>query len=355
MTANRHPAVEAAVGDNAAAVRRRVLGRSFAPPGIRTAACTVLLLIGPWMNLSSSAREPFSIDTSRLVRHVVVLADSIGERHVWRAEALGEAAAYIESEFRKSGYHVNGLTYEVAGTVVTNLEGALPGSGAGGEAVVIGAHYDTVVGCPGANDNASGVAALLEIARVLADRRPTRSLRFVAFVNEEPPFFQTDLMGSRRYARACASKGEKITGMLSLETLGYYSSEPGSQRYPFPFSLFYPSTGNFAGFVGNLSSRSLVGRVKRAFERNSDFPCESAAVPGWLTGIGWSDHWSFWKAGYAALMVTDTALFRYDAYHTREDTPDRVDFESLARVAAGLVWVAADLAGIPIAEENDPD
>lgn len=277
----------------------------------------------------------------------MTLADSIGERNIWRPAALEAAATYIGTELERVGYKVQSQSYVVDGFEVRNLEAVLAGKdGRNGEIIVIGAHYDTVAGCPGANDNATGVAALLEIARAMAGARPARTLRFVAFVNEEPPFFQTDQMGSRQYARRCKANNDKIIGMLSLETIGYYSSEEGSQHYPFPFSLFYPNTADFLGFVGNVSSRAFIGRTKTAFETHTDFPCESAAVPGWLTGIGWSDHWSFWEEGYPALMVTDTALFRFDHYHTPEDTPDKIDFESLARVTEGLVWVVANLAGL---------
>jgi Zn-dependent M28 family amino/carboxypeptidase len=210
--------------------------------------------------------------------------------------------------------------------------------------VVIGAHYDTVRGSPGANDNASGVAALLELARLLKEFRPKREIRLVAFVNEEQPFFATEGMGSWRYAKRCASRGESVSAMLSLETIGYYSDQPGSQHYPFPFGLFYPSRGNFIAFVGNLRSGMLVRKVVESFRRNADFPSEAVAAPGWMTGIGWSDHWAFWKEGYPALMVTDTALFRYAEYHTSADTHEVVDVERTARVVHGLAAVIRDLA-----------
>ena len=172
-----------------------------------------------------------------------------------------------------------------------------------------------------------------------------RTLRLVAFVNEEPPFFQTDQMGSRVYARRCRERGENVVAMLSLETIGYYSDNEGSQNYPFPFNLFYPGTGNFVGFIGNVSSRALVRKVKADFKKHLVFPCESAAVPGAITGIGWSDHWSFWEEDYPALMVTDTALFRYDEYHTRADTPDKMEFEGFTQVVKGLMGVTAELVG----------
>ena len=288
-----------------------------------------------------------------LERHVRALAEEIGERHVWRYDALERAATYIEDSLRSSLYDVVPQAYEVdidhplltpAQRGVHNLEVEVGGRGRADEIVVIGAHYDSIPGCPAANDNGSGVAAMLEIARLLADRTFERTLRFVAFVNEEPPFFQTSRMGSMVYAQRCRQRREKVVAMISLETIGYYSDEPASQSYPFPFSLFYPSVGNFIGFIGNLASRRLVRRVVSSFREHTSFPCEGAAVPGWITGIGWSDHWAFWKAGYPALMATDTALFRYPWYHTPQDTVDKIDFERMALVVAGLANVVEDLA-----------
>ena len=288
-----------------------------------------------------------------LERHVRALAEEIGERHVWGYDALERAATYIEDSLRSSLYDVVPQAYEVdidhplltpAQRGVHNLEVEVGGRGRAHEIVVIGAHYDSIPGCPAANDNGSGVAAMLEIARLLTDRTFERTLRFVAFVNEEPPFFRTSRMGSMVYAQRCRQRREKVVAMISLETIGYYSDEPASQRYPVPFSLFYPSVGNFIGFIGNLASRRLVRRVVSSFREHTSFPCEGAAVPGWITGIGWSDHWAFWKAGYPALMATDTALFRYPWYHTPQDTVDKIDFERMALVVAGLANVVEDLA-----------
>jgi Zn-dependent M28 family amino/carboxypeptidase len=280
----------------------------------------------------------------RLEKHVSTLAGEIGERNIWYYDGLVEAAGYIEHALLSAGYEVGRQEFNVQGFTVANLEVTLTGQSKADEIVVVGAHYDSVVGSPGANDNGTGVAALLEIARLLAGATLHRTVRFVAFVNEEPPFFQTGHMGSQRYAKRARERGDRIVAMLSLETIGYYSDEPGSQRYPFPMSFFYPKTANFIGFVGNLSSRRLVQRAARAFRGHSDFPAESAAAPGWLTGIGWSDHAAFWQEGYAAIMVTDTALFRYAHYHTLQDTPDKVDYGSLARVTKGLAHVVEDLA-----------
>jgi Zn-dependent M28 family amino/carboxypeptidase len=209
---------------------------------------------------------------------------------------------------------------------------------------VIGAHYDSVAGTAGANDNASGVAALLELGRLLKKTKPERTVRLVAFVNEEPPWFQTEEMGSLVYARRAKKRGERIVAMLALETIGCYSDLPKSQHYPAPFNMFYPDTGNFIAFVGNLRSRSLLRRAIGTFRATTPFPSEGVAAPESISGIGWSDHWSFWQEGYPALMVTDTAPFRYLHYHESEDTPEKLDYERMARVVTGLGRVAMELA-----------
>ncbi|MCP4577722.1 MAG: M28 family peptidase [Deltaproteobacteria bacterium] len=283
---------------------------------------------------------------NRLKDHITTLAGKIGERNVWHPDQLAAGADYIEKVLTGFGYGVMTQEFECKGISVRNLEAERPGDSTREEIVLIGAHYDSVMGSPGANDNASGVSALLEIARLLANKKPSRTVRFVAFVNEEPPFFQTDHMGSRVYALRSRKRGEKISAMISLETIGYYSDDPKSQKYPFPFSYFYPKTGNFIGFVGNMSSRKLVCQVIASFRRHTDFPSQGAAAPGWITGIGWSDHWSFWQEGYPAVMITDTALFRYQHYHGRKDTPDKINYDCMARVVSGLARVIADLAGI---------
>jgi len=280
----------------------------------------------------------------RLSSHVGMLAGSIGERNLWRYAQLAAAADYVERTFAELGYRPVSEPFESRGMPVRNVVAEKPGSSIAEEIVLVGAHYDSVRGSPGANDNASGVAALLELARLLADRELPRTLRFVAFVNEESPFFNSPEMGSLVHARAASARGDRIQAMLSLETIGYYSDRPGSQRYPFPLSLFYPDTANFIGFVGNLASRALVRDALRSFRRHAALPSEGAAVPASIPGVGWSDHWSFWQAGYRAIMVTDTAFYRYAHYHTEYDTPDKIDYARTARVVTGLARAIADLS-----------
>ena len=273
-----------------------------------------------------------------------MLAATIGERNVWKYAALNRAADYVSSELTSSGYTPRRQTFDVSKMPVSNLEATLPGSVRAREIVVVGAHYDTVPGSPGANDNGTGVASVLELARRFSRRPQSRTVRFVAFVNEEPPFFKTAQMGSLVYANAAHAGGDQVTGMLSLETMGYYSDAGGSQSYPAPITWLYPNVGNFIGFVADMRSAALLLKARRAFKRKTSFPLQSAALPAAVPGVGWSDHWAFWQAGYPALMVTDTAPFRYPWYHTAEDTPDKIDYHRLEQVVDGIEAVIESLA-----------
>lgn len=284
---------------------------------------------------------------SELRRHVTHLAEEIGERNVRRRpRELAQTADYLEAELAYAGFKVHRQEYDVDGTTCVNLEVELPGTTQPDEIVIVGAHYDSVANCPAANDNGSGIAAVLSLARKFADSRPDRTLRFVAFVNEEAPYAHTEQMGSWVYARRCRQRGEKVTAMLSLETIGYYSDVPGSQKYPPMLGLLYPAAGNFIAFVGNTRYGRLVRQVTRAFRQNEPFPSEGGALPEAMSDIGRSDHWPFWQEGYPALMVTDTAPFRYLYYHTPEDTVDKIDFEKMARVVRGLESVVRALVTI---------
>jgi Zn-dependent M28 family amino/carboxypeptidase len=278
-----------------------------------------------------------------LLRDVQTLAGEIGERNVATPSQLRAAARFVESSFQEAGYAVHHQDFKVHNVTCQNIEASIQGHALRDEIVVVGAHYDTVPGSPGANDNTSGLAALLTLARARAGSVPARTLRFVAFVNEEPPFFQTDEMGSVVYAKACRTHGDHIVAMLSLETMGCYDTNPRSQRYPFPMGLFYPSRGDFIGFVSNTANAKLVRQCIRTFRSHVAFPSEGGALPGLLPGVGWSDHWAFWQAGYPAVMITDTAPFRYPHYHLDSDTPDKLDYDRLARVTTGLNVVLESL------------
>lgn len=295
------------------------------------------------------------VEAERLRAHVERLAGEIGERNLFHPRALGAAAAYIEEEWRRQGYEVTEQWYEVAGVRCANLEVTRTGVERPDEILLVGAHYDSVIGSPGANDNGSGVAALLEISRLFMELEPDITVRFVAFVNEEPPFFMGQQQGSMVYARAARARGDDIKLMISLETIGYYSDEADSQDYPPLFGLFYPDRGNFIALVSDFGSRSAMLDMARVFRSVSEFPLEHVATFQLVPGVGWSDHLSFWRQGYRALMVTDTALYRYPYYHSARDTPDRLDYPRLALVTEGLHRTFEVLAGPGGQEPGAPE
>jgi Zn-dependent M28 family amino/carboxypeptidase len=258
---------------------------------------------------------------ARLRAHVEALAAS--ERNV----DLERPARYIAAELGRVRYQ----EFMSGGRRVKNIE-------AGEGAVVVGAHYDTVPGSPGADDNASGVAALIELAGM------GLPARFVAFANEEMPYFRTNEMGSQAWAAAARARHDEVRAMLSLEMLGCYSDAPGSQRYPPVVRWLYPDRANFIAFVGDVGARALVRRAVRAFRRHAKFPSEGIAAPARIEGVTRSDHWPFRLAGFQAIMVTDTAYNRYAHYHLPTDTPEKLDYLRMARVTLGLAAVIKELA-----------
>ncbi len=285
---------------------------------------------------------PERIIKDNLQKDINKLAIEIGARNYNNYENLNATKDFLKSSFKEAGYKVNQQEYQINNKTFANLEVEIKGVEKPDEIVIVGGHYDTAFNTPGANDNGSGVAAVLELARRFADKKPSRTLRFVEFTNEEPPYFWTENMGSLVYAKGCKQRNENVVAMLSLETMGYFSEEEESQKYPFPLNLIYPSQGNFIAFVGDINSSQLVKKTINYFRKQVKFPSEGVAMFGQIPGIGWSDHWSFWQQGYQGIMVTDTAPFRYEQYHTLEDIPDRIDYEKLARVVAGLEKVVGE-------------
>ncbi len=282
-------------------------------------------------------------ESERNIRtHVEALAGTIGERNVFRPAALHAAEDYIEAVWRQQGREVIRHEYDIDGARCSNLEVIQPGTDA--DVLVVGAHYDSVPGSPGANDNGSGVAALLEIARLFAHATPVTSVRFVAFANEEPPFFGTTKQGSLVYAKAAKARGDNIKLMVALETMGYYSDAPGSQRYPPLLRYFFPGQGDFLALISDMRSLPATRHMARVFRDHADFPLEYAGLFRWVPGVAWSDHRSFWICGYRALMVTDTAFFRYPYYHSPEDTPDKLNFPKLAKATVGLFQCMSSIA-----------
>jgi hypothetical protein len=279
-----------------------------------------------------------------LKRHIETIAAH--EHNVAHHEELEKVARAIEATLAAYGYSVGRQEFTANGKAVRNIDVIIePRTGVvAPEVMVVGAHYDSARGAPGANDNASGVAAVIELARLLRDLggKTDKRIRLVLFVNEEPPWFGTDAMGSLRYAQSLADHNENVVGMFSLETIGFYSSESGSQRYPAPFGMLFPDRADFVAFVGLLGSRTLVRETMRSFRAHTAFPTVGGVAPGFVSGIGWSDHWAFAKHGFPALMITDTALFRYPHYHQPSDTPDKVDVANLARLVKGIERVIRD-------------
>jgi len=276
----------------------------------------------------------------RLEARVRHLSHTIGERHYLRPEALTAAARYIEEQLSTMGVNLQRHEFFVNEQGFVNLEvlaARADSSRREPACIVVGAHYDTVPGTPGADDNASGVAALLELAQQLGREHLDRTLRFVFFPNEEPPFFPDAGMGSAAYAGKLRSERVDVHVMISLEMLGYYSDRAKSQKYPPGLSLFYPDRGNFIGLISNLASRQRLRETKRAFMASTGFPCESLAAPEWTVVVGLSDHHSFWSQGYPALMVTDTAFMRNPHYHGSSDSAETLDYERFAEVTRGLV------------------
>jgi len=271
-----------------------------------------------------------------LRQHVYRLAAEIGERNLQHPEALHATKDYISRTWQQQGYTVESQAYQERHIECANLEVTRHGETHAEQIILIGAHYDTVYGSPGANDNGSGVAVLLELSRLFHQQATPMSVRFVAFVNEEPPFFYSGRQGSNIYAKAIRQRGDDIRLMLALETMGYYASEPHSQDYPPLFRYFYPHTADFISLVTNFGSRQVMLKLARAFRQVSDFPLQHVATFSFIPGVAWSDHLSFWRQNYKALMVTDTAFYRYPYYHSSNDTPEKLDYPSLARVCQGL-------------------
>ena len=278
-----------------------------------------------------------------LRQHVNALAGNIGIRHYTQLDNYVAAQSYIFTSFKDLGYQPTAANPWGIGPnhIIANVVAELGGTTRGSEILIVGAHFDSIAEGPGANDNGSGVAGTLELARLLARDPQSRTIRFVAFYNEESVY----PWGARLYAKSCREKNENIVGMICLETIGYYTDAPNSQHYPSPLSLFYPSTGNFVGFVGSVDYKPFLHDAIWAFRTQTQFPSRGVAAPGFMKDATRSDHAAFWSSGYPAVMITDTANFRYPYYHDARDTPDKIDYERLARVTLGLSRMVRSLAG----------
>jgi Zn-dependent M28 family amino/carboxypeptidase len=297
------------------------------------ASCAVLF----FLSIPEITNAMGSIKTN-VMETVTHLSEKIGQRSYRDLKKLAETAGYIEEKLRASGCVATRQSFTYKGNTYFNIITEIKGTDPAPDGIlIIGAHYDSAEGTPGADDNASGVAGLLELARLTAARPLKRTIRFVAFCLEEPPVFMTRHMGSYIHAESLHREGAKIFGMISLEMLGYYCNDKGCQYYPSSFfKLAYPSTGNFIAFVGNFSSRRFSNRVKTAFASSSAIPVESLNGFSIIPGVDFSDHRNYWKFGYPAFMITDTAFYRNPNYHEPGDTADTLDYDRLATLIADL-------------------
>ena len=290
----------------------------------------------------------------RLQEHVQQLTVTIGERSVRLPENLAKTAVYIESFYRDIGLVVEEEPYSYRDFTVANIIAKLDFSADPGKRYLLGAHYDSVWGTVGADDNASAIAVQLETARklkeLLGEEKMDMSIKFVSFALEEPPAYGTRHMGSKVHAKKAKKVNEKIDGMLCLEMVGYTCHKPGCQSYPFPLMFMdYPEEGNFIGVVGNLSSRGLTNSIYRAFQKNRELPVIKLTVPlgGWaMPSIRLSDHASFWDQGYKAVMITDSAFYRNPHYHQPSDTIDTLDFQFMAQLVESLVVFFEEMGSV---------
>jgi Zn-dependent M28 family amino/carboxypeptidase len=290
--------------------------------------------------MMKQAIKPIDISEIAVRSHriVEILTDKYPSRSGTLPIRLNAASDFIEKDMQALGFTVESQVYLCNSSMVRNLIAEQPGKDLLKPNIILGAHYDTVQNTPGADDNASGVAGLLEIARLLKNYSNTRTIKYVAFTHEEPPFFYTSHMGSRQYARKVKHSQSKVLLMFSLEMIGY-AGEHHIQKYPFPLMrqiMGYPKSGNFIALVGNLHSMNIVRLVKRAMHSECSIGVESLCAPGFIPPLFLSDHSSFWRHGYHAVMVTDTAFLRNPHYHLPSDTLSTINFQFLAEVVAGV-------------------
>lgn len=289
---------------------------------------------------------PTATSPEKLKATVTTLAVDIGPRDLYNNNRarLRKAENYLSARLKAAGCKVEFQEYSSSGTKVKNIICVKTGLSSPGETIVIGAHYDTFNN-PGADDNASGVAGMVELAEYAAAKKYKRTLKFIAFANEEPPFFKQEGMGSAVYAKAAAERKEDIKAALVLEMIGYFTEKKMSQRYPPLIGPFFPGRGNFIAQVSNFGSRKLALRIDAVFKGASKLPLRTVSLPAFVPGVDYSDHRSFWGAGYPAVMFTDTSFYRTPHYHRPTDLPGTLNYEYMAAFLDGLKAAMDDLAG----------
>jgi Zn-dependent M28 family amino/carboxypeptidase len=275
------------------------------------------------------------VDAESLEAHVRKLTDEMTPRDFDHLENMENTADYVREQFSGTGARISELSYKVKGKTFRIVSGLFGPDTK--ERIVVGAHYDAVPGSPGADDNASGVAGLLEMAAAFGEKPPPMEVELAAYPNEEPPFFRSRLMGSYVHARHLKEEKVPVRLMIALESIGYFNDRPFTQLYPNPFfRLLYPSRGNFIAVVSRLRDGLAVRRIKKAMRTVPDLSVHSFNGPSFIAGVDYSDHRSYWKAGYRGVMVTDTAFYRNDHYHTSQDLSDTLDYTRLSKVVQGV-------------------
>lgn len=310
---------------------------------LRALTLLAIFILGTWLLLArpfafsfGERVEVVSADAARLEVQTRKISAEFFPRDWRHVENLDRLADYVDQQFAQSAAVVRRQRYTVGGQNYQNVIAEYGSAGASGM-LVIGAHYDTCSELPGADDNASGVAGILELGRMLAKKTLPFQVELVAYSLEEPPFFGTAQMGSAVHAASLVAAHQKVDLMISLEMIGYFSDEPGSQSYPLPLlNLLYPTRGNFIAAVGNLSLSPATIELKKAFLKAVPLRMVSINAPSFIPGIDFSDHRNYWTRGFDAVMITDTAFFRNHAYHKEQDTPERLDYRRMAQVVTGI-------------------
>lgn len=316
---------------------------------VATASLYTLDCVGSWKGptLESKGRFDSAAIEKQLeadARHMCV---DIGERNHLKRAALEESRRWIRERWESQGWQVHEQHFEVDGQDYANLEVELRGHKAPGQIVLVSAHYDTPAGSPGANDNASGMAVILGLGKLLRSARLDRTVRLVAFVNEEPPFFGTHKMGSYKYAERSRKRDEHIRVMISLDAVGIFKHEHGSQRLPFPFRAVYGDVGDYLAFLGDIGARHEMFRATRGFRKGTRLHIHAAVMPPivkWSEGIAWGDYSSFWKFAYHGVVVTDTGEYRTASHKAQDDTFDKLDFNALTSITIGMYSATVELA-----------
>lgn len=308
--------------------------------GVAMLALAAGALVTGWAVLTQPfvipvAITPPPVDAARLEAHVRMLSETLHPRSAAEPVRLDAAASYVQRELSRAGAVVAEQRYEADGQPVRNLVARF--GPAHGPLLVIGAHYDSHGHTPGADDNASGVAGLIELARLLAASPPPRPVELVAYTLEEPPHFRRDTMGSAQHARALKQAGRDVELMISLEMIGTFSDAPGSQRYPIAaLQWIYPDRGDFIAIVARVADAGATRRLKAAMRGATPLPVHSMNATARIPGVDFSDHLNYWAEGWTAVMVTDTAFERNPHYHRAEDTAEKLDYRRMAQVVQGV-------------------